>query len=328
MKILAIESPNGILITDNVENKGYFTSKLSKLYINGEIPKPTYHTDWFFIEKPIKTVEELKFGGYTNKRFEIRDKTLITDKLKEVFKYEDVYVQWNNDEGCNQYIEEFESICSLYNFKQDVLPNYKENIDFEYIVIAQLDKLPEVNKFSYAAQIGEYRSTGMGVISEKNIKHNILDEIMFPKPLLGERPCSLSSQESYKIVREFVKQHINPEYARITSDYDFCFAVKKLIHLDEIEHYQVDVNNDIFSKRKRKPKYETRYRKHREIEIFEMTYSPKNYDKYTPIKGFSGKNSKELKENIDKFLQELIEKINEPLVDCPHCKGLGVILNK
>ena len=57
-----------------------------------------------------------------------------------------------------------------------------------------------------------------------------------------------------------------------------------------------------------------------------MTYSPKNYDRYTPIPGIEGKDEYELKEKLDKLCSNTIAMINEPLVDCPHCEGYGVIL--
>jgi hypothetical protein len=32
-----------------------------------------------------------------------------------------------------------------------------------------------------------------------------------------------------------------------------------------------------------------------------------------------------VKDKIDKYLNDLITEINKPLIDCPHCKGLGVV---
>ena len=125
------------------------------------------------------------------------------------------------------------------------------------------------------------------------------------------------------IVKYDFKENIDSKYATITSDYDFCFTVKKKIELFTPEKYELDVSPI----KARKPRYETRYRKTREHEIFEMTYSPENYKGYTPIKEFEGKDLKDLKHNIEVFCKNLIEKINTPLKDCPHCKGYGVILD-
>ena len=78
---------------------------------------------------------------------------------------------------------------------------------------------------------------------------------------------------------------------------------------------------------KKKPKYETRYRKSREVEVFNMTSAKDKYNNYTIIKGFEGNSEEDLKNKIDTYLEELMAIINEPLHDCPHCKGMGVILN-
>ncbi|MFK5882928.1 MAG: hypothetical protein QM489_01155 [Candidatus Izemoplasma sp.] len=45
-------------------------------------------------------------------------------------------------------------------------------------------------------------------------------------------PCEISSQDLYNIIRERVKQNINYENAAITSDYDFCFTVKRKLQVD------------------------------------------------------------------------------------------------
>lgn len=115
-----------------------------------------------------------------------------------------------------------------------------------------------------------------------------------------------------------MKANINGKYATITSDYDFCFTVKKVIYHTP-EKYTVNIS-------KRKPKYETRYRRNREIVIFES--APKPYNNYTVQKSISGENHKDLEMKVDKYLKDLIEEINKPLIECECCKGMGVILDK
>ena len=92
-----------------------------------------------------------------------------------------------------------------------------------------------------------------------------------------------------------------------------------------MEKYTVDVN--LFHKR-RKPKYQQRYKKERLVEIFEMTYTGRGYQGYTPVKGFKGDSHTDLKENIDDYLKDLIEFINKPLVECKSCNGYGVELEE
>lgn len=60
--------------------------------------------------------------------------------------------------------------------------------------------------------------------------------------------------------------------------------------------------------------------------VFEMTSHERKYSGYTPIDGFRGKNQADLKNKIDEYLEKLIDRINEPLSDCPRCNGLGVVV--
>ena len=56
--------------------------------------------------------------------------------------------------------------------------------------------------------------------------------------------------------------------------------------------------------------------------------APKPYQSYTVIEPIEGEKYQDLEKNIDDYLTKLITYINEPLVDCPHCKGRGVIMDK
>ena len=62
-----------------------------------------------------------------------------------------------------------------------------------------------------------------------------------------------------------------------------------------------------------------------EIEIFEMTHTGKNYSGYTPIQPITANSQQELKDKIDNYLEELMAYINEPLIECEHCRGLGYV---
>ena len=209
----------------------------------------------------------------------------------------------------------YENLRGLYELKKDVVPDTVSAVEFSLKLIAEIPSIKDYSKFSFSA--GDKR----GLINKNNIETYSLDKILFPKILRLERPCFLSSKDSYDIVRAYVKANINNAYATITSDYDFCLTVKKKILLNKAESYLADISR--FGARK--PKYETQYRDSREIEIFEMTHKDSNYKGYTPIEGFKGSNADDLDKNIKIYLDELMAKINAPLKDCECCKGRGVI---
>ena len=164
----------------------------------------------------------------------------------------------------------------------------------------------------------------MQQVTEEDVFYSLLDRIMYPSILLSQRPCCLSSEQTYKIVRRFIQDNIDSRWASITSDHDFCFTVKRRLRLPAPKEYTVNVN--AFSKRK--PRCQRRTETEHEETCFEMTYSPKNYDRYTPIKGFTAKTQPELNEKINEYCQALIRDINAPLKDCPQCSGSGVVLDK
>jgi hypothetical protein len=321
MKLLAIKTQDGYYLTD-ADRWGQDAEWFCKYaYFNGVHPEPTFHDKWVFVKTlPIK-LEQEKSQQNINYRYELIDKSMMSEKVKDVFAMEEVA---NYSNGERFWKEEYKHLQSLYKLESDAQPNIMEPIEFTIETIYEVDKIDAPETFGWMLH-GEAFDRDPRVLSQSNIHNQVLDKIIFPPLVLPSKPCNMSSKDSYRLIRQYVKDNINPRYAEITSDYDFCFTVKKRISLSEPETYTVDTNNSIFDKRKRKPKYETRYRKARYIEVFQMTHSEANYQGYSAIKGFIGKSQQELKENIDTYLHGLMEHINEPLADCPHCNGAGVI---
>ena len=323
IKIKAIEASNGVLI--KVEGNSY-NSLASYYKINGEYAKETNHPNWFLIAKSITEITKPVSGQAINHRYELIDKSFENEKVKAVFTREEIAEYgYCEDSDYERWIfkAEFKHLQSLYVAKHDMTEPTLEVVPFEYEVIMSLDVLPNLKDFTFkglSKYVYAFDRKVTQHITPKDVIHQELDKIIFPAPVLSERPCKLSSENSYNIIRAFVQDNIDKNWAKITSDYDFCFTVQKLIQLDEPVQYQYDVNK--YSTRKRKPKYETRYRTHREVVIFEMTHEAKGYQNYTILKGFEGTSHENLKENIEKYLQDLIAKINEPLVDCSCCKSL------
>ena len=312
LKIVAVECDDGrIFISENPHN---YNTGFQYLFFNGKHSEESFCERWFIIKEKPKKIEREISQPDINHRYELIDKSMQSKKVPLVFSREDVS-EYDSDECQWIWKEEFAHLCSLYKPASDKQPLKKEEIDFDFVVLMKVGKIPDPTKFSYS--VGEKYLT----ITERGIKHQLIDELIFPKLLLPQRPCQLSSEQTYQIVRQYVKQHINLEVAEITSDYNFCFTVKKKIPLSEPEKYQVNLNWAT----KRRPKMVTRYRSKRLVECFEMTYSPENYKGYTPIQGFEGKTQEDLKNKIDTYCKGLIDFINIPLRDCPHCKGLGVV---
>lgn len=278
----------------------------------------TFHKDWARINKVPGSVKQFEGKTGANYRFDLKNPALESHKIPKSIPQAEI----NIDED-GEWKEPYSGLESLYEFKYDEVAETYKDVEFSLNIVMNIDKIEDYSGFSYDVNKSKWEHEGTIKLTDTSIRHPMVDEILFPNIILPSRPSSLSSLDSYRIIRQHVKTNINPKYACISSDYDFCFRVEKVIELNKPESYKCDIS----SIRSKKPKYETRYRNDRKVTIFEMTYSPENYKGYTPIPGFTGKNHKDLKQNIDKFLKELMKKINEPLKDCLHCNGMGVIVS-
>lgn len=137
------------------------------------------------------------------------------------------------------------------------------------------------------------------------------------------RPCELTSKQTYRIIRHHVKENINHNYGVITSDYDFCFTVMKRI---PIKPYVIssEIKRDN-GKSYRPPRFKHHEKKYNTWELFEMTNSEDRYKGYTVIPGFKGDSLADLYDNIKTFLDDLMNHINAPIIECEHCNGYGHI---
>lgn len=250
MKIIAIKTNEGYLISDNIENKSYFTSHIKDLFFDSVKADTTFKSDWFKIKsKPVK-IERLIYGTTNYVGFKLKDESL-SDRFKETYWNDEVF-----DEDA-EYLDFFRDISSLYERIVKKTEDKFEQVEFEWDEILEIEIFKEPDGFNYKAA-GQWERETYPSITEKNLKYDILTQVITPSILLHTQPCKLSSKETYDIIRKYIKENINPRVAEITSDYDFCFTVKKKIPLAKPYSYQIDVNNSIFDKRKRKPSYETR----------------------------------------------------------------------
>lgn len=280
----------------------------SSKFINGERLLPTYNTNWskvISISEP-KTLTE-SFNKVVERVWKLKPQISSFSQLPatlEYFDYDDMKTRYPDYEGFYEPFTTYEE-------------GTKE-VKVQFVKIAEVDLVPGIVPF-------RYQTKDPFPITEKSVKYPLVSTITVPDILLPETPCFLSSKETYEIIREFVKRNINPKAAEVTSDYDFCFEVSKLVELHEPEPFQFNLN---WNRKRAKPKYETRFRADRKVKCFSMTHDERNYESYPVIEGFSANSQRELKEKIDNYLKELIENINEPLIECPCCKGLGVVENR
>jgi hypothetical protein len=189
-----------------------------------------------------------------------------------------------------------------------------------------VQRIRDASSFGYAASSEDRWGNNVRIehIGVGELDRQLLDKIVFPSIVVDACcPARMSSEQMYKITRAHVKDNIDVKYAEITSDHDFCFAVSKRISVSEpceSEFSQYTKKGKRLIKEKTK-----RLVTDRKVKLFEMTHSGTKYGGYTIIEGIEAKDVFELKEKVDEFLASLMAVINEPVRDCPHCRGSGVV---
>ena len=313
-----IKFNNGCFIA-NSESYSSYNSQVANLFFDGVKALSSCKKDWYKLDKVPTTVSQQGYAKSINHRYELKE-TVTFDLPKS----------YTRDEfACNLEGEwiarpEFEDVFSLYKEVHDVEPAQLEEVKFYLDVIAKyncdLVEPNDTSSFSYLALMPGAYNTQTVKVTDKSVEYVLINELTTPDMFIDNTPCCLNAEHTYGIIRSYIKQHIDNTWATLT-DYNFCLTVNKNIRLENTETYHV--LETILGKSKKKPKTLTKYRDKRTITIFECC--PKPYEKHTVVTPFKGNSLQDLKDNIDTYLLNLITEINKPLVDCPHCKGLGVV---
>ncbi len=305
-------------IQDKEKDRWKRKYNIEDLFFNGKQLTKTFSKEWYQIEKPekdtLKVEHEVK-GEVVNQRYEIKDKEFVSEKLPEIINYEDREKYYNED------YEGYKILDNFYDYKYDTAPNKIEEIDTEINILLELENynLPTPFEFEAIHRWG-YRDKAY-TITREDISYQELDRIIFPEIMLPSRPCSLSSKQIYDITRQYIKDNIDTKVAEITSDYDFCFEVKKIVPLLEPETFTYQ---NIFARtKKEREKIHYSTKEYKKITIYQMTHKQENYKGYTAIEPMFANSEDELKEKVNKWLKDLITMINKPLELCPYCNGTG-----
>lgn len=323
LKLYVIKTKSGYYFTDNLAHSEYYErTSIPGYNYDGIKPEKSFHKLWYFLKNKPKVISKTASGGYANERYELRDPVQFPS-LQKVYAKDEVVLE---DTSCETTFKDFFiEIRSLYDRKTDKLPDVEEEKEFEWIEIMECEGIPKPTEICFTKYKTEWKGEGLDHIKNENVKRFVLDDISTPQILRHTKPSRLTSKQSYDIIRYHILENINGKYAKVTSDYDFCFTVEKIVDLHDPYQITFDANYNPFSKRKKKPKYEKRMVNERRVKIFEMTHKESNYEGYTPIEGFEGKTEEDLKKNVDDYLKELMDFINSPVKECPKCGGTGVI---
>ena len=282
LKLKVIETPSATFICRHSDDNDWSGSSSLLTYLfDGKNPSTTWKSNWIKVDKTPTKISYFEPPQKINHRWVLIDPSLASNKIPKELSYTSCK-EWDDEDGHHsEWNSEISHLSSLYKLEYDETEEKEVIVYFEITDIIIFDQEVNCNGLKLPTK----------VCLDTTIKYNLVDQITVPDLMIHTRPCKLTSQQTYNIIRCFVKENINHDWAKITSDYDFCFTVKKKIKLTEAEKFNVTVVS--FCKNK-KSRTESRFRSDREAEIFEMTYSPYCYKDYTPIIPFEGKDLEDL----------------------------------
>lgn len=280
-----------------IANKDSWGTNINRLLFDGKMPKETNRKDWFKLDKIPDVVSEKKPDDHINTRYELKAGYTPNDMMPQVIQ---------EDQG-----DEYEEVLGAYSFKYDTVPGGYKDVEFK------IDEIYEREDFTF-------------VPNKYNAETDLITKIEYPEEVYQDKPCRISSEEMFELIRRYVKAHIDTSVATIKSDYDFHFEVVKKISLTDPYTIMVDTNNSWVNKR-RKPKWVERMisEKQETIINFKDKRSSSDYGKECMVvPSIVGENYTDLQKKVEKYLEDLMKQINKKYCECPNCKGWGIVEEK
>ena len=328
MKVIYYKSDKGIYVTN--KEHGYNSRALNGKRFNGKEGEATHHKKWVHVpgEDELNTVETLKSGDIINVRWELQepDDPLVAKlDLPPILSAELACERYDDDDFTYVFGEdsEYRSVQHLYKREYDRAPEYYKAMEVEIECLGEIKSewIGDPVEDKYTVYKGSRKKELLTLKLTSIAYYSDIDAMMTPELLRHNRPCSISSEQTYKIVRHWVLDHIDHAQAKVTSDYTFCFNVEKKITIKPIT-----VSNEKLKRNGRSyrsPRFTTITKTHKTMDCFTMTSAKDNYKGYTVIEGFKGDNLQSLADNIKQYLEELMKYINLPVTECETCGGTG-----
>lgn len=324
LNLVGIKTPQGIYISNfNGESNYNKYSNINSYKVNGENPKSSFKNGWSFINEEPKIITVKQSPFYENHRYVLKDKSIASDKIPLQFQREEV--NYKDDDYGWEWKEEYVHLKSLYTLEYDTIDQPDLEVEFTYEQIIETDELREVKNFDWDIYRTRWTHEGTRKVSIDDLKYRIIDEIILPEIYLKQKcPVTLPSKAFYDIIRYYIKTNIDKNVADITSDYDFCFTVKKKIKRSE----PLIVKKEILKTNGRSyatPKFTTNvYQYASSYEIFKMTHMESKYKEYPILPDLHAENIDELETKVNVILDKLIKFINDPVCLCKYCNGTGL----
>ena len=281
---------------------------------------------WIRLPNDIKELELYTKTPETRKQigWKLKDESLQSKKIPLNLSMLDLQLVWDDDDDGLVYRGDYKSLGMLYEeVYMPVLAQMFPVPSEQYNCLGELKVDNFENPSNLKVEITNsprYKQDVNQIVDLISVcTFDEIEAMLVPEFLHSKIHCELSSDQMYKIVRTHIKKHIDLSRAKITSDYDFCFTVKKLI---KVKPYTIMTYKHFKAK---KPTVAKKVDV-KELDFFEMTSASSKYKGYTIINGIKGNNLQDLHDKLNVYLDDLTEAMNAELHECEHCKGYGILV--
>lgn len=286
-----IQCKDYIYIKDDASS---YSSNIPSLLFDGVKAESTYKDGWYKLCKIPEKIEKKLPDTQINVRFELKAGYTQSEMMPQVINLNSLYES------------EYEEVSGLYEKKYDTEDGGYEDVKFEVKVIYKKDDFDWVKT--------QYHGSP-----------DLLAQIENHPAIYQECPQSLSSEQMFEVIRNYVKANINNLVAHISSDYDFQFQVDRKILIAEPYSYDTNLNS---GNKRRKPNWVKKWvtSKNETVLNIKRRSSDTSYgNDCTLAPRIDGNNALDLEKKVNEYLKNLMKEINKEYKECPCCKGWGVV---
>ena len=303
---------------------------LNIVEINGkDVTSLVPNNGWYHFEGELKDFKKRNPPKKEQTGWKLINPEIASDKIPLALNMEQLKQAWDSDEDEYTYHGAYASLASLYQADYTELPAEIAPVEVDLVKLRDLhiENYEAPSEMKIQVQEGNYGDKLQVQDLSKVAVFADIERMLTPDFLMHTLPCSLTSEQVYKIVRAHILNNIDGKVARVTSNYDFCFTVEKII---ETKPYKVKTEKLTSGMRRYKPpRFTTATKTTKQQKIFEMTWKGAHhgggYTGYTCIELWEANSLQELYEYMQQYLKDLMLEINKPVVECQHCNGLGCI---
>jgi hypothetical protein len=313
----------------------YYTTQFDKSYLINDIPAdslPTYNGKFLKVDGDITSIKRIVPSSTKLSHYELINAELESDKIPSIIHIFEAGKYYDDVEDAYLFEGKYASIMPLYKESYVATEPTQQELSVEFICLGtlQIDNLSKPEEVKINITRERYGTKDVEVIDLKSVvRYDDLTQMVVPEFMIHTQPCELTSHQVYKIVRQHVIENYNTKVARLTSNYDFCFTVEKVV---DTKPYNVKAeiytrNNNSY----KPPRFSTVKKNSKLTQIFEMSWAgagkagSAGYGEYSVIPAWKANNFAELVENMRQYLDELMAVINAPAHECTSCNGTGHI---